>query len=126
MIPADWIPHRRADRELVGYLREAGDGFQAMDLFGRPLGEPADWLEAEEALEAHGLAWLMEPFLLDVDGRDVRVRVVEATPQRIRVKRDDFGDIGAEQAFWEVPVPETGRLRPAPPLTEWPGPGAAR
>lgn len=120
MIPADWMPHRRADGETVGFVREADGGFQPMDLFGRPLAEPGDWLAAEEALDAHSIAWIDEPWLLEVDGADVRVRVVEVSPSRIRVKLDDFGDVTASARTWEVPVPEPGLLRPAPPLVEWP------
>jgi len=121
MIPASWIPHRRADGEVVGYLREADDGFQPMDLLGRQLAEPGDWSDAEALLDEHSLAWLMDAFLLAVDGADERVRVTEVTPERVRVKRDDLGAIGGDARFWELPVPEDGRLRPAPPLTEWPG-----
>ncbi|HET8868172.1 MAG TPA: hypothetical protein VFM87_07540 [Agrococcus sp.] len=120
MIPADWMPHRRADGEVVGFVREAGDAFQPMDLFGRPLGDAGDWLAVEELLDAHTIAWIDEPWMLAVDGAEVRVRVIEVTPERIRVKLDDFGDVTATARFWEVPVPETGRLRPAPRQTEWP------
>lgn len=121
MIPSDWMPHRRADGETVGFVRAAGDDFQPMDLFGRPLAAPVDWLAAEEVLDAHTIAWIDEPWLLSTDDGEVRVRVVEVTPARIRVKLDDFGDVTASARSWEVPVPETGRLRPAPPMTEWPG-----
>ncbi|SDR95362.1 hypothetical protein [Agrococcus carbonis] len=120
MIPDDWMPHRRADGEVVGFVRQVGEAFQPMDLFGRPLGDPSDWLAVEEALDAHTIAWIDEPWLLEVDGADVRVRVVEVTPARIRVKLDDFGDVTASARFWEVPLPERGCLRPAPPATEWP------
>lgn len=120
-IPSEWMPHRRADGETVGYVRAVGDAFQPMDLFGRPLAAPGDWLAAEELLDSHVIAWIDAPWLLDVDGGEVRVRVVEVSPARIRVKRDDFGDITARLETWEVPVPESGRLRPAPPLTDWPG-----
>ena len=27
MIPTDWMPHRRGDGEVVGYLREAGEAY---------------------------------------------------------------------------------------------------
>ncbi|WP_413318133.1 hypothetical protein AA0Z99_13270 [Agrococcus sp. 1P02AA] len=120
MIPDDWMPHRRADGEVVGFVRARGDAFQPMDLFGRPLAAAGDWLAAEEALDAHSIAWIDEPWLLDEGGEQVRVRVVEVTPSRIRVKLEDFGDLRASARSWEVPVPETGRLRPAPPMTEWP------
>ncbi|ERG64463.1 MULTISPECIES: hypothetical protein [Agrococcus] len=125
MIPSDWMPHRRPDGETVGYLRMVGDDFQPMDLLGRPLAEASDWLAAEEALDDHSIAWLMDAFLLSLDDGDVRVRVTEVTPERVRVKRDDLGAVGGDARFWELPVPETGRLRPAPPLTEWPGMGGA-
>ncbi len=121
MIPAAWMPHRRADGEVVGYVREAGDGFQPMDPLGRPLAEPSDWLAAEELLDVHSLAWLTDAFLLSVDQAEVRVRVTELTPERVRVKLDDFGAVGpGEPQRWELPLP-TNALRPAPPLTEWPG-----
>lgn len=120
VIPTDWMPHRRADREVVGFVRAVGDAFQPMDLFGRPIAEPSEWLAAEETLDAQTIGWIDQPWLLQVDGADVRVRVVEVTPARIRVKLDDFGDVTASARFWEVPVPETGRLRPAPAITEWP------
>lgn len=126
MIPTDWMPHRRADGEVVGYVREAGEAFQAMDLLGRPLADPDDWLEVEELLDAHSLAWLSDAFLLAVDGAAVRVRVTELTPERVRVKLDDFGAVGpGEPQRWELPLP-TDALRTAPPLTEWPGSAAAR
>lgn len=120
MIPADWMPHRRADGEVVGYVRMVGDAFQPMDLFGRPISAAGDWLAAEETLDAQTISWIDQPWLLEVDGAQVRVRVVELTPTRIRVKLDDFGDVTASARFWEVPVPETGRLQPARPVTEWP------
>lgn len=120
MIPADWMPHRRADGEVVGFARMVDEAFQAMDLFGRPITEVVDWMTVEETLDAQTITWIDQAWLLDVDGVDVRVRVVELTPARIRVKLDDFGDVTASGRFWEVPVPETGRLRPAPPATEWP------
>lgn len=120
MIPADWMTHRRADGEVVGYVRMVGDAFQPMDLFGRPISDAGDWLAAEETLDAQTISWIDQPWLLEVDGAQVRVRVVELTPTRIRVKLDDFGDVTASARFWEVPVPETGRLQPAPPITEWP------
>jgi hypothetical protein len=104
MIPSDWMPHRRRDGETVGYVRPSGDGFQPMDLLGRPLAEASDWLAAEEALDDHSIAWLTDAFLLSLDDGEVRVRVTEVTPGHVRVKRDD--------------------LRAAPPLTEWPGSGS--
>lgn len=123
MIPTDWMPHRRADGEVVGFVRTVDTGFQPMDLFGRPLAEAGDWLQAEELLDEHSIAWIDQPWLLEEDGAQVRVRVVEVTPSRIRVKLDDFGDVTASARSWEVPVPETGRLQPAPPVTEWPARG---
>lgn len=120
MIPGDWMPHRRADGEVVGFVRAVGEEFQPMDLFGRPIAEAGDWLEVEETLDAHTISWIDQPWLLQADDAEVRVRVVEVTPARIRVKLDDFSDLTASARFWEVPVPETGRLRPASPITEWP------
>lgn len=118
---ADWIPHRRAsDGELVGWIRPAGDGWQAMSLFATPLTEPADWDVAEEALEHTSLAWMADPWILRRDGRDIRVRLVEfrpdgpdGAPGRVVVKTDDFGAIDVPYEFIDLPWPPTTDLRPA-------------
>lgn len=62
----------------------AGDGFVAHDDMGREITEQVDWLTAEEALDETGLAFLAEPWLLELpSGESVRVRFTEAGPHGI-------------------------------------------
>ncbi|MDN3310895.1 hypothetical protein QWJ90_08130 [Microbacterium oryzae] len=123
MITPDWIPHRRAsDGELVGWVRPAGDGWVAVSLFGTDLTEPVDWLSAEEVLEEQGLSWMAGAWLLRRDGRDIRVRLVEFSPDRIEsgavrpgrvvVKTDDFGAIDVPYELIDLPWPPPPELRP--------------
>ncbi len=116
----DWTPHRRDDSELLGWIHASGDLWVAVDVLGRAASGPVEWLEAEAALEEHGIAWLADPWMLEGEGdRPVRVRIVEVTPDergapgRIVVKVDDFGDMtrpSAAQFVLPWPIPE--RLRP--------------
>ena len=111
MPPEDWIEHRRAgDRERLGWIRPDGDGFVAVDALGRELTDVVDWLDAEEALDAHGLHWLADLWQLDLpDGTRERVRIVEVTPARVVVKVDDFGavDVVTESYVLPFPAPES-------------------
>lgn len=87
MIPADWTPHRRpGDRETIGYLAPAGEDVVPMSLLGVPLGEPTDWVSAEDVLEESGLRWLAQPlWLREDDGSDRRVVVLEIDAERVVV-----------------------------------------
>jgi len=108
----DWIEHRRGiDGELLGWMEPAGDGFVVIDLLGRPRTGPLDWLAAEEALDALGIGYLGEPHELRLEtGEWIRVRILEASPRGIRLKKDDWGAqaVGAPQEFFAVafPAPE--------------------
>ena len=64
---ADRTPHRREDGELLGWIRPADDAWVAVDLLGRELTGAVDWLEAEAALEAHGIAYLADPWMLEAE-----------------------------------------------------------
>jgi hypothetical protein len=120
MVSGDWTPHRRDDGELLGWIHPEGDDWVAVDVLGRPASDPTEWLEAEDALEQHGIAWLADPWMLEGEGeRPLRVRVLEVTPDhdgvpgRIVVKIDDFGDMtrpAAAQFVLAWPLPD--RLRP--------------
>lgn len=108
--------HRREDGELVGWIRPLGDLWQGIDLLGRLVGDPAEWLEAEAALEERGIAYLADPWMLEGEGeRPLRVRLVEVTPERIVVKAEDFGAIDLPARTWELPWPLPARLRPPRP-----------
>ncbi|MEO7015914.1 MAG: hypothetical protein ABI130_05205 [Leifsonia sp.] len=112
-VASDWIEHRRGDGELLGWMRPESEQFVVVDLLGRPVTEAVDWLAAEETLEAAGIGYLAEPFelLLD-DGHWLRVRIIEVSPERIRVKKDDWGDMSAPQLEYSLPFPIPERLRP--------------
>lgn len=120
MIPTDWTPHRRDDGELLGWIRpEAGD-WVAHDLLGYQASGAVDWLDAEAALEARGIAWLADPWMLErTDAGALRVRILEVAPGRgdepgrVVVKIDDHGAIGGPptprfELSWPAPV----ELRP--------------
>lgn len=109
----DWIEHRRADGERVGWMRPAGESFVPVDLLGRDLTGPVDWLTAEETLEGAGIGYLAELYeLRQDDGSWLRVRLAEVSPTRIVAKLDDFGAVGAPQLFYTLPFPIPSTLRP--------------
>lgn len=120
MTRPDWTPHRRDDGELLGWIHPEGETWAAVDVLGRPASAATEWLDAEAALEAHGIAWLADPWMLEGEGeRPLRVRILEVTPDeegvpgRIVVKIDDFGDMNrpaTAQFVVEWPIP--ARLRP--------------
>lgn len=109
----DWIEHRRGDGELVGWMRPSGEGFVVVDLLGRDISGELDWLAAEELLDETGIGYLADPYELRLDdGSWMRVRITEVSGERVRVKRDDFGDITVPLREWEVPFPPGDELRP--------------
>lgn len=115
-VPADWTPHRRDDGELVGWIHPDGDDWTAVDVLGREVVASVDWLDAEEALEARGLSFLAEPWMLERDGEPpLRVRMVEVTPARIVVKTEDHGDMNHPTERHEVAWPLPASLRPPRP-----------
>jgi hypothetical protein len=94
-------------------MRPEGDGFVVIDLLGREVSGPIDWFHAEELLDELGIRYLAEPFLLDLDdGVSLRVRITEVSTQRIRVKKDDFGDITVPLREYELAWPLPDELRP--------------
>jgi len=109
----DWIEHRRGDRELVGWIVPRGDGFVTVDLLGREDPEVVDWDVAEERLEERGIGYLADKYeLLLETGEWLRVVITEVSPERIRVKQDDFGAIGMpDQQRFELPFPMPPTLR---------------
>ena len=110
---SDWIEHRRADGELLGWMTPDGDGYAVVDLLGREVGASLDWLTAEELLEQRGLGYLAEPFLLErADGEPIRVRIVEVNTRLIRLKKDDYGDMSAPAYEYTLSWPAPSELRP--------------
>jgi hypothetical protein len=95
------------------------DGWVPVDLFGREVSTPVDWLEAEALLEERGIHWLADIWMLERDdAMPLRVRIVEVTPDRngvpgrVVVQTDDFGAIDAPVSRFELPWPAPDRLRP--------------
>ena len=112
MVGNEWIEHRRGDGELVGWIIPRGDDFVVVDLLGRERGGPLDWLSAEEALEALGIGYLADIYVLTLEsGGELRVRLTEVSSAGITVKKDDFGDIGAPQRYFSLPFPAPASLR---------------
>lgn len=113
-MPEDWIEHRRGiDGELLGWMRPQGEGFVVIDLLGRERSAALDWLDAEELLEGLGIGYLADPFELRLEsGAWLRVRLGEVSSRRIRVKKDDWGDMTAPQLFYDLPFPPGDALRP--------------
>lgn len=119
VITEDWTAHRREDRELLGWIRPEGDAWVAVDLLGREAGAAGDWLDAEEALEAAGLAWLAEVWMLETGEGAIRVRIAEVAPPlapgetgRVVVHTDDYGAIDVPFTRIELPWPAPEALRP--------------
>jgi len=107
----EWIEHRRGDGELLGWMSPAGDRFVPIDLLGRELGGSVDWFEAEKLLDTTGIGYLADAYELRLDGHWLRVQVVEVSTDRILVKKEDWGDMGAPQVHYTVawPIPDTLR-----------------
>jgi len=95
-------------------MKPVGEGYVAIDLLGRPRTDVVDWMLAEETLDALGLSYLADPHELRLDdGTWLRVRIAEVSSAAIRVKKDDWGDMNADQIYYSVSFPVTDeRLRP--------------
>ena len=116
MIPATWLSHRRSDDdELLGYLEPVKNAFQARTVFGHPIGAPDEEAAARRALDAGGLTYLAERWLLSLDGREepVTVQIVEATPATVTLKSVDYGYEGDIGTRFVLDVPTSAdALRP--------------
>ena len=112
MIPATWIPHRRSDGELIGWIDIdiAAPLLVAYDRLGRALEPVEDWLEAEEALEEIGLGFLMNRF--DYRGHTVRVRHLDDSQVIVTTAMTDaVGDVGEEFTLAFPPGAQLRELR---------------
>ena len=112
----DWIEHRRADGEHVGWAVPAVGGFHVVDLLGRRRTDvPVDWLEAEEAFETLGIGYLAHRYSWRAaDGVERRVRISEVSAARIVVLADELGSasaVGARPEAFELPFPAPEGLR---------------
>lgn len=117
MLPAEWIEHRRADREVLGWMLADGGGFRVFDLLGRERTvEPIEWLAAEELLDELGMSYLAARWVLRfADGAERPVRIAEASPRGVVVVADEFGAasaVGADPERFHLPFPVGDRLTP--------------
>jgi hypothetical protein len=115
----NWIEHRRADGERVGWIVPDGEAFHARDVLGRQMtAEPVDWFSAEELLDALGIGHLADQwFLSQQDGSERPVRIAEASPRGVTVVADEFGAasaVGATLERFRLPFPIGDELRHAP------------
>lgn len=112
----NWIAHRRDDGELVGWMRPEGEHFIVIDLLGREVTGPIEWLAAEETLDALGIGYLADPYILQLpDSSEMRVRIIQVSSTGIVVKRDDGGAIGGPRLHYNLGFPAPGTLRPLLP-----------
>lgn len=108
MIPADWIPHRRDDGEIVGWIDTESHAPQYLpiDRLGRALEPVHGWLEAEAVLEEQGLSFLTGSFLY----ADNVVRIRHLDEKEVVVTTaltDAIGDAGTE---YRLPFPPGEQL----------------
>jgi len=100
--------YRGDDGEHVGYVAPSpGDRWQALTVFGYPLGGPAAFDDSVALLEAEGLAVLADRWSVKHGGDWFACRLVETSPAEVVVQIDDFGseDFGKHLKL-ERPGPE--------------------
>ena len=113
MIPASWVPHRRDDGEVVGWIdmTVAEPLVVPIDRLGRPMDPVDDWHEAEQVLERVGLRFLMDRFVMDEGGRETVVRIAHVYDDRIVLSTALTGAIEEVGREIVVPVPAPAGLR---------------
>ena len=125
MLPETWIPHRREDGELIGWIdmAVADPRLVPIDRLGRALEPVDDWFEAEETLDSIGLRFLAERYSYrggggshdddDEAAHAVTVRISHVYDDRIVLTTaltDAVEDVGREIV---VPFPAPDGLREA-------------
>lgn len=115
MIPEAWIPHRREDGELIGWIdmTTAEPLLVPIDRLGRALDPVDDWHEAEDVLDGIGLRFLMDRYVVEEDDRDTVVRISHVYEDRIVLSTaltDAIEEVGREIV---APFPAPATLRPA-------------
>lgn len=125
MLPESWIPHRREDGELIGWIdmTVAEPKLVPIDRLGRAMDPVDDWFEAEEILDSIGLRFLAERYVYRGGGgndddddeatQPVTVRISQVYDDRIVLTTaltDAVEDVGREIV---VPFPAPDELREA-------------
>ncbi len=84
--------YRADDGEHVGYVVPSDTArWQALTVFGYPLGGPAAFDDSVALLEAEGLAVLADRWSVHHDGAWYICRLVETSPDEVVVQINDFG-----------------------------------
>ncbi|WP_410660142.1 hypothetical protein [Amycolatopsis sp. lyj-112] len=100
--------YRADDGEHVGYVVPLRDAhWQALTVFGYPLGGPAAFDDSVALLEAEGLAVLADRWSVKHGDEWLACRLVETSPEVVVVQINDFGaeDFG-RQITLKSPGPE--------------------
>lgn len=110
-LPASWIPHRRDDGELVGWIdiESAAPHFVPVDRLGRPREPVSDRLQAAALLEEIGLSCLTSSFFHG----DAVVRIRSIDDRSVVVTTaltDAAGDRGEEYRLSFPPGEELSDL----------------
>ncbi|MCT1515656.1 hypothetical protein [Dietzia cercidiphylli] len=116
MIPEAWIPHRREDGELIGWIdmTVAEPLLVPIDRLGRRLDPVDEWHDAEDVLDEIGLRFLMDRYVVEEEGRDTVVRIAHVYDDRIVLSTaltDAVEDVGRQIV---VPFPAPDSLWPTP------------
>ena len=107
-----WIEHRRDDGELLGWLVPEEQGLVVVDLLGRRRSEPLPEDAARDRVESLGLAYLADRYEYLDDAQEwIRVRLLEVSATRVRLKREDYGSVDVPLEAFELPFPAGERLR---------------
>lgn len=119
MIPADWEPYEREDDgEVLGYLQPVGELVRPVSVFGFPLADPGTPEDGASRFEELGLRYLAEPWVLRLDARPdpIRVRILEARPDRLTLQVFFTEGIYSGERFVLEPPLGPGTLTPERPL----------
>lgn len=117
-----WVPVRREDGELIGFVTETEGGWLPLTVFGYPIDAAgdrdgdgaADRDAAQARLHAVGLSYLARRWELRERQDWISVELVEASPSAVTVQLVDFFDYPdryGERHTLSVPVGD--RLRRA-------------
>ncbi|MFC5186654.1 amidohydrolase family protein [Actinomadura harenae] len=105
----------REDGEPLGRIVPSAGGWQAMTIFGAPLGETSDREAAREILQVNGLSSLAEPWWArPMDEPSWReARLLEVRPDRVRVRwTDPLAEQPASGRWFELDDIDLARTRP--------------
>lgn len=108
-----WVPVRREDGELIGFLSREPAGWCPRTVFGHPIGQAEDRATAEEHLHAVGMSYLAERWELLEGSEWISVELVEVSPSGVTVQLVDMGhpDRYGERQRLLAPVDGALRLR---------------